>query len=208
MEEIARVAGVSKGTLYNYYESKEDLLIATILALYQDFVTPPPSVYDESVEPRERLEALIESFALGFDAIAERMPLAHQAWSVILGVASGREKLLGALRETLGGYSQDLQQILQVGVESGSLQPDLDVPMVATLWLAIYDGLLYRAAFETGSGNQDYCAETVRRSLGWLLERTLIDSEESHEMDMRTSTKEKDATPESTRARVGRGRST
>ena len=35
MEEVAARAGVSKGTLYRYFENKEELLLATVIDSYQ-----------------------------------------------------------------------------------------------------------------------------------------------------------------------------
>ena len=37
MEEIASEAGVSKGTLYNFFRNKEDLFVATVMAPYDEF---------------------------------------------------------------------------------------------------------------------------------------------------------------------------
>ena len=38
MEDVAARAQVSKGTLYNYFESKQHLLLATILDSYEQFL--------------------------------------------------------------------------------------------------------------------------------------------------------------------------
>ena len=38
MDEVAALAQVSKGTLYNFFESKEDLFLATLIDSYQGAV--------------------------------------------------------------------------------------------------------------------------------------------------------------------------
>ena len=179
MDEIARRAGVSKGTLYNFFESKEALLLATVLAAHQDYVVVLPAVEDASLDVRERLAALIESLADGFEGIVRHNTLAHQAWSVVLGSPALRQELLSALREIYSGYFEQLQSILEAGVRSGVLRPEIDIPVVATNWIAVYNGLLYRAGFEENNPDPAYTADGVRRSLGWLTKQ-LLASEALH----------------------------
>ena len=174
MEEIARVAGVSKGTLYNFFDNKEALLVSTVLAAYQDFVVVLPVVDDPAADPRERLEALIESLAGGFAGIAQHLLLAHQAWSVVLNSEAARAELLASLRAIYAGYIESLESILRSGIEAGVIRPETDVHTVATNWVAVYDGLLYRAGFEEGESNPAYTPAGVRRSLGWLMDQLLI----------------------------------
>ena len=173
MDDIAHVAGVSKGTLYNFFESKESLLIATVLATHEDFVVVLPAVSDPNLDPRLRLEALIESLADGFDGITQHIVLSHLTWSAVLTSPSGRQQLLATLRSIYSGYDQQLQSILEAGIQTGVLKPELDVPVVAANWIAIYDGLLYRAGFEDDEPNPAYTPAGVRRSLGWLTEQLL-----------------------------------
>ena len=172
MDEIAQVAGVSKGTLYNFFASKEALLVATVLAAHDDFVVVLPAVEDPTLDPRVRLEALIESLAGGFEGIVQHILLTHQAWSVVLSSPAARQELLGTLRAIYSEYDKQLQSILKAGTESGVLEREIDISVVAANWIAIYDGLLYRAGFEEDNDpNPSYTPDGVRRSLGWLVEQ-------------------------------------
>ena len=174
MEEIARTAGVSKGTLYNFFASKEALLVAAVLAAHHDFVEVLPVVNDPSADPRHRLHALIEFLAGGFDGIAQHLLLTHQAWSVVLDSETARHKLLESLRLIYSGYIETLESILRSGIEAGVFRPETQVDTVATNWIAVYDGLLYRAGFEEDEPNPAYTPGGVRRSLGWLMDQVLV----------------------------------
>ena len=174
MEEIAHVAGVSKGTLYNFFDSKEALLVATVLAAHEDFVVVLPAVDDESLGARERLEALVESLARGFEGIVQHNVLTHQAWSVVLNSPPARGRLLSTLRSIYAGYIGQLESILNAGVKCGTLSSETDIHAFATNWVAIYDGLVYRAGFEEQEPSPAYTAEGVRRSLGWLLDQLTV----------------------------------
>jgi AcrR family transcriptional regulator len=175
MDEIARKAGVSKGTLYNFFDSKEALLVATVLSAYQDFVVVLPAVEDPKLDVRDRLHALIESLAGGFVGIVRHNLLAHQAWSAVLGSPSTRQELLAALRTIYSGYIEQLQSILEAGVESGVLRAEIDISVVAINWIAVYEGLLHRAGFEEGEPDPAYTPAGVKRSLGWMMEQLLAE---------------------------------
>ena len=59
MEEVAARAQVSKGTLYRFFESKEDLFLATIMDSYASVLrmsmSGPPHSEGEAVDPAELL---------------------------------------------------------------------------------------------------------------------------------------------------------
>ena len=119
MEEVAALAGVSKGTLYLYYASKEELLKAVI---------------------RERLSNEIEAGALevaqhvGTHADLLRTLLAHWWLRVLDSPASGVFKLIITevrsfpeiaeyyLREVVEPGSQLIGGVLQRGIEAGEFR--------------------------------------------------------------------------------------
>lgn len=55
MSQIAALAGGSKGTLYNYFPSKEELLLATMLAGAQDYADKLLIKLDPNRDTREQL---------------------------------------------------------------------------------------------------------------------------------------------------------
>ena len=120
MEEVAALAGVSKGTLYLYYPSKEELLKAVI---------------------RERLSNEIEAGAIevaqhvGTHAELLRSLLAHWWLRVLDGPASGVFKLIITevrsfpdlaeyyLHEVVEPGSQLIGGVLQRGIAAGEFRP-------------------------------------------------------------------------------------
>lgn len=177
MEEIAGRAGVSKGTLYNFFPSKEDLFVDTVLFAYQNFDGLLPAVDDPNVDPTIRLQALVDSLAGGFEEISQQILLAHQAWSVVLRAPSARDRLFGTLRGIYAGFTDDLSSILRAGIELGRFRADLDVDVVTATWIATFDGLLYRAGFEDSVSAECCSSEGVRACLGWLMDGVLARSD-------------------------------
>ncbi len=71
MDEVARKAGVAKGTLYTYYPTKVDLAIAAISLEKREHLHEMAGWLDPTRPAKERLRALL----LGMVQLPARMPL-------------------------------------------------------------------------------------------------------------------------------------
>jgi AcrR family transcriptional regulator len=71
MDEVARAVGVAKGTLYLYYPTKVDLVLAVISREKRAYLQQLRPMFDENLPARERLRCWLEGILLG----ASRMPL-------------------------------------------------------------------------------------------------------------------------------------
>jgi len=70
MDEIARRAGVAKGTLYNYFRSKEDLYIEAIRYRFRNLV----SLLERAFGTREQPSRDLTSFVLHYEAFMRKHP--------------------------------------------------------------------------------------------------------------------------------------
>ena len=62
MSQIADACGLQKGSLYHYFESKEDLMKVVIKNVHEFFKTNVFShAYDKSIAPHQRLENLFSA---------------------------------------------------------------------------------------------------------------------------------------------------
>ncbi|MCB9577217.1 MAG: TetR/AcrR family transcriptional regulator [Polyangiaceae bacterium] len=123
MSDVAREAGVSIGTLYNYFDSKEQVFSSLVEAGRAEFLAAL-DVVDPSVSPLERAFAIVRS---AMDHIEERGELF--AMYVQAGVVSEGDigRVLGEHHET--AYMQYLQ-ILESALAEAQTQSMLrgDVP--------------------------------------------------------------------------------
>ena len=88
MDEVAREAGVAKGTLYLYFNKKADLMLAAIGREKRAYVSGMMDVFDDSLPAEYRMRRWIKAVVLS----ATEMPLTGR-------VMSGGE--LGALMDDL-----------------------------------------------------------------------------------------------------------
>ena len=60
VDEVARLAGVAKGTVYLHFESKAELLFESILEEKRQLLGPFVELFEQEMEPAERLRRYIE----------------------------------------------------------------------------------------------------------------------------------------------------
>ena len=127
VDQIAKTAGVAKGTVYNACESKEDLFYQVLHREVRAWVADVSKVVDPSM-PADQLLAVTADRGLAYleDRPLVKDLLFRQAHDLIPSLS---EKL-DALCE-LG--IDNVIAILRLGQKQGIFREDLDVPTTATL---------------------------------------------------------------------------
>jgi len=122
-KEIAAQAGVSEGTIYNYFQSKEDLLLSiprlisettTLPALSQMLATPITSGEDE-----EKLLAIVLDNA--FQTLQRNVDFLKVLFSTL--PTMDEETLEEYLRRTPLYFAQVLEEFLQTRIAQGVYRP-------------------------------------------------------------------------------------
>lgn len=67
MEDISAAAGVGKGTLYRYFKDKEELYLALLERSSEQIETRMRAAVEQAIEPRAKLEALVDTIIRYFD---------------------------------------------------------------------------------------------------------------------------------------------
>lgn len=152
MEEIARRSEVSKGTLYNFFDSKEDLLICAVEeALQQGLRTVTRAVgAAPGTTPGLELRATLRSLLLDVLPMATGRPhvLHQQVWGLVARDPEARERVFGYRRDFYRAREAQLEATIREGATRGELRDDVDPAEVGQLILAVVDGLVQRASFD------------------------------------------------------------
>jgi AcrR family transcriptional regulator len=149
MDEVAALAQVSKGTLYNFFESKHDLFLASMIDSYEESLRIFDSADDDgAVGPVADLERILEGMTRVLEAMAPRMTVHYQAWGVVAGNARARARLYGFLVDFFNQRSRDISVAIREGQRIGAFASDVDAEAVTDGIMALLGGFLYRSAFD------------------------------------------------------------
>jgi AcrR family transcriptional regulator len=125
VDEIAKAAGVAKGTIYLAAESKEDLFYQALHREVRQWVAEVSKLID----PREPADELLGKMALfGFQKL-ETSPLVHD-------LLTGKTKeLLPMWQDRFDGLRnlgrQNVIEVLRLGIKQGRFRPELDLERVS-----------------------------------------------------------------------------
>ncbi len=141
ISEVAKVAGIGKGTVYEYFDSKESLIFGALLEWVQAFDTME-FISPSTTDPRARLREYAHSVMNAFLDDPESMRVFVGLTQLILTNRSFFERY-PVLREVTRGLRALVTDLLLDGVSQGIFRPSMarDAEKVAVNLLAFLDGI-------------------------------------------------------------------
>lgn len=150
MEEVAALARVSKGTLYHYFASKDDLFLAMILESFEEGRRLVDARMRDTDDPAARLEQLLAGLADVLARNGPRAPVQYQAWAVVANDAQRRDQLYAYLRDFFDERGREVAATIRAGQAQGCFGPEVDVDALATAIPALLSGFIFHATFDPG----------------------------------------------------------
>ena len=138
MNEIVKASGLSKGGVYHYFASKNDIVKSVIQAFADMQMTSLYSlmeVPDKSV--REKMLIMIE-FASQAHEEAKHLT---QVTLDFFALAPHKPDIKEFIQGHYKNYLNLLTQLIERGIKSGEFRPETDAAQVAMGLAAIFDGL-------------------------------------------------------------------
>lgn len=146
MDAVAAVAEVSKGSLYNYFTSKQKLFVETVTdAIGCEDASFEPLLRPE-ISPTQKLTNLIMHWADRATHMADLARVILEAWAI-----GSREdpdgEVVTAYRTMYKRWHGQIAEIIAEGSRRGEFAPDLDPDLGASIYHAVIDGLLVQAVY-------------------------------------------------------------
>lgn len=138
--DIAGRAEVGKGTVYEYFSSKEELLFAVFESINENVIARMNAVLDEDEPTQERLFNLLR---LGSEVILEQsdiQPVVVDFWAASRG-GGFEENYRKAVVASYTFYRNSIADFIRGGQQDGEFRRDIDPDALAATVVATIDGL-------------------------------------------------------------------
>ena len=158
MDDIAEETGLSKGTLYLYFKSKDALIIAILDRMFQREFKQLESINLAELGAAEAVWKTTELLTKDILGLQRLIPIMYQ----FLALAFRNKYVQKALKKYINDYLDMLTPIIQRGIDSGEFRP-VDAREVAvaigaliegTLLLWVYDKSIVQPEHHIRSGMQ------------------------------------------------------
>jgi AcrR family transcriptional regulator len=136
MDDIVVESGLSKGTLYWYFEGKRDLFISMLRQVMGQFGQEMTSIAAQEGNAADKLRASLALFRAELAEMGAIFGIMMEAWAL----TRHDENVENLVREIYTPYVDLMTRILREGVSSGEFEVD-SPEATSLLLLALLDGI-------------------------------------------------------------------
>ncbi len=142
MDDIVAEAGLSKGALYWYFESKEALITAIVDRVFDwESAHMREIIASDETAPR-KIEALIEITVQDLGKMKPLMPILFEFWSLSLR----KESVNQAIKRYYQRFLDLIEPVIQQGIAAGDFRP-MNVSRAAITFVAVFEGTMLMWAY-------------------------------------------------------------
>jgi AcrR family transcriptional regulator len=135
MDDIVKESGLSKGALYWYFKSKDDLIVAILDYLFGRELTDLQDLPNEKGSAGERLLKFMERSLADLKRMSHLMPITYEFYALAFRNKAVRK----AMKNYFKSYLAILELLIQQGIERGEFRP-VDARQAALAISAIFEG--------------------------------------------------------------------
>ena len=137
MDDIAEKTGLSKGTLYLYFKSKDDLIIAILERIFQREFRQLEDLQQDDISASDAMLKLTDLITKDIVSMLRLIPIIYN----FLALAFRNKYVQRALKDYINRYLNILIPIIQRGIDAGEFR-SVDAREVAIAAGAIIEGTM------------------------------------------------------------------
>lgn len=162
MADVAKAAGIGKGTIYEYFNSKEDIFAESFRYFMLQVETAIARRLFRIYDPLEKLDAIID----GWVEVVQQTSTAFLAimmdfWAE--GVRHEDKTAAFDLKEMYAESREMMIRIIEEGITKGTILP-VNSTIAASILIGAMDGLMLQWILDHGLFEVDEAAEVLKKS--------------------------------------------
>ncbi|MGA1847113.1 TetR/AcrR family transcriptional regulator [Deferribacter abyssi] len=136
VKDIAEMADVADGTIYNYFQNKEDILVTIFKIKLEEYVLNAKKEIINIEDPAEKLKVLIKYH---IKIMADNPDLAKV---LQIELRQPHIELRSKIRRNLRSYFKVIEEVIEEGKEKGILSKNLNVYLAREMFFGTLDEIV------------------------------------------------------------------
>ena len=128
--QIAKTADVGKGTIYEYFKNKEEIVFEIMTVFIAEYEKKLSEIVNEDISIKEKLFHFLH---LGFEDENRRKQLTIYREFLAISMTSGTDEMIDFNIQCRKKFADILGQILKDGIKKGELPPETEELISAML---------------------------------------------------------------------------
>lgn len=176
IDAVAHEAGIAKGSVYNYFASKQELFKQVFLATLADQeMAAARQVTELPLPAGQKIQRMLDEWFLRLAYYRKMGRLVLECWA-----AAAREEREGELARTLGQvytrWRDLLAEVIRQGVREGEFHLQFEPSVAASLLVAVGNGIMYQTVMNVGSPVDETMIAALKKAiLAGLKAGTILD---------------------------------
>lgn len=161
VDDVAEAAGISKGTVYSYFENKEALFFATFEAFQAQVAEELAEAMASERTVRDQLAKGVTTIADTLLANIELFPLTLEVWAA---ASSGptQQRFAAAMQGLYRQFRELSTGLIRAGKASGEFRDDVNEEAVAAWLVGGLDGLVLQSWFDASVDVSGWAREFLK----------------------------------------------
>lgn len=166
MAQVAQTAGIGKGTIYEYFQSKEDLFYAVFEhTMSESGALISDIAHKDNGSMAQRLRLLSATLIQAWMAKLDLYALVMEFWSATASSPS-RQRFKAAFQLGYADFRNLIGSLIQKGVDDGEFLPQIQPEKIAAALIGAWDSLILQAwldpEFDPLSASQEHLQVLLR----------------------------------------------
>jgi AcrR family transcriptional regulator len=164
IRKITAEAGIGKGTFYNYFTNKEDVLNEIIQLIFADWIKWVAAKIGNTDDPLKVLLSMIKDGSNFDTALEQNMIIYVDLWRWAVSY-KGPDEFIPRFRHYLTDGRKAVVEIIKDAQNKGLVKMEADPSAIAAIWLALIDGMSLHYMILKPEYNVDEICQSFFKSL-------------------------------------------